>query len=266
MERKLLKLLTKNIMRKNSEFRGLHSGDECYIFGNGNSLKYFDLGLFSDKISFGCNVLRVHNDFSKLNLKYYVSTHPLLYSPYWRGVKTGFYLEKNPFYQLQKSFENIGYIHFVHASNYFFINDKKNYRFLHNLDKFSMNLDFNDITTSSSFVGGGLTTMIGLAMYMGFKKVYLVGCDYFFKPYIGGHFWSKLECVIGNYDFFYKELMDITKDVIDLTVITRKGISSNIKSIQYEDLFNVKENYTNADEIVSQSDLNTIDKTLYLRK
>ena len=66
--------------------------------------------------------------------------------------------------QLNKSFENIGYIHFVHASNYFFINDKKNYRFLHNLDKFSMNLDFNDFTTSSSFVGGGLTTMIGLAM------------------------------------------------------------------------------------------------------
>ena len=31
-----------NIMVKNSEFRGLHSGDECYIFGNGYSLKYFD--------------------------------------------------------------------------------------------------------------------------------------------------------------------------------------------------------------------------------
>jgi len=252
-------------MRKNSEFRGLHSGNECYIFGNGDSLKYFDLGLFSNKISFGCNVLRVHKDFSKLNLKYYVSLHPLLYSPYWRGIKTGLYFEKNPFFKLQKSFKNIGYNHFVHASNYFFINDKKKYRFLHNLDKFSMNLDFNDFTTSSSFVGGGLTTMIGLAIYMGFKKAYLVGCDYFFTPLVNGHFWDLNEARYDVTSYDPKELMNTIDQAIDLTVITRKGVSSKIDSVQYENFFGVKEKYNNADEIVSDNDLIDLQKTLYLR-
>ena len=42
----------------------------------------------------------------------------MLYSPIWRGVNS---IEKNPYYKLQISFKNTGYVHFVHASNYFFI-------------------------------------------------------------------------------------------------------------------------------------------------
>ena len=249
-------------MKRNKEFHHLYQGEECYIFGNGDSIKYFNLDLFKDKITFGCNLLRVHKNFNSLNLNYYVNAAPLIYSPIWRGLKA---IEKNPYYKIQTSFENTGYVHFVNATNYYFIKNKTNFRFIHNFDKHPISLDYCDFSKSSSFVEGALTTMIGLAIYMGFKKVYLVGCDYFFKPYISGHFWSKLECVIGNSEFFYSELMDITKDVIDLTVITRKGISSNIKSTQYEEFFSVKENYKSADEIVSQSDFNAIEKTLYLR-
>lgn len=262
MLRTILKKLTKNVLKENKEFEHLHQDEECYIFGNGDSIKYFNLDLFNDKTTFGCNLLRVHKDFKSLNLNYYVNAAPLLYSPIWRGASA---IEKNPYYKIQTGFKNTGYIHFVNATNYIFIKDKINFRFIHNFDKHPISLDYCDFSNSSSFVESALTTMIGLAIYMGFKKAYMIGCDYFFKPYISGHFWSKSECVVGNYDFFYKELMDITKDVIDLRVITRKGIFSNIKSIQYEDFFNTKENYKNADEIVSRSDLNSIDKTLYLR-
>jgi len=265
MLRRILKELTKNVMKKNKEFHHLHRGEECYIIGNGDSIKYFDLDKFKDRISFGCNVLRAHNDFSKLNLKYYVNAAPLLYSPFWRGVKHGLYLEKNPYFKLQTNFTNTGYTHFVHASNYYFINNKSNYRFVHNLNKHPIDLDFNDFTTSSSFVDGGLLTMIGLAIYMGFKKAYLVGCDYFFNPYISGHFWSRFERIIGSNKFFYTELMNLIEGTIDLTVITTKGISSHINSIQYEEFFGVNENYKDPEEIISQRDLYIMDKTLYTR-
>ena len=128
-----------------------------------------------------------------------------------------------------------------------------------------MSLQYCDFTTSSSFVSGALNTMIGLAIYMGFKKAYLVGCDYFFNPFISGHFWSRFEKIIGSNEFIYNELIDEIKDAIDLTVITRKGVTSKINSIQYEKLFNVNENYKNADQIVSESNLKTLDKTLYTR-
>ena len=59
--------------------------------------------------------------------------------------------------------------------------------------------------------------------------------------------------------------MNLIEGTIDLTVITTKGISSHINSIQYEEFFGVNENYKDAEEIISQSDLNIMDKTLYTR-
>jgi len=267
MLRRILKELTKNVMKKNKEFHRLHLGEECYIIGNGDSIKYFDLGCFNDKISFGCNILRVHKDFNKLNLKYYVSVHPLLYSPIWRGVQSGAHLEINPYYNFYKNLNNTGYIHFVHASNYFFIKNKSKYRFVHNLNKKPLDIKYCDFTSSSSFVDGGLSTMIGLAIYMGFQKAYLVGCDYFYKPIVNGHFWDRNN---ARYDYssteiYGEKLISSISDAIDLTVITRKGFSSIQKSIQYENLFNTKENFKHADKIISKRNLKALDKTLYLR-
>ena len=59
--------------------------------------------------------------------------------------------------------------------------------------------------------------------------------------------------------------MDIIKNTIDLTVITRKGVSGKIKYVEYEKLFGVNEDYKNAEEIISINDLNAIEKTLYIR-
>ena len=266
MLRTVLKRLTKNVMKKNKFFNELHRGEECYIFGNGDSLKYFDLELFKDKISFGCNVLMVHKDFHKLYQKYYVSVHPLIYSPVWQGMQSGIYFEKNPYYKLYKKYYNCNHINFVHSSNYFFINDKNKFRFVHNLDKYPIGTDYIDFTTSCSFVHAALSTMVGLAIYMGFKKVYLVGCDYLFTPMVLGHFWDVKEARLAEAPYPHLDLLNKLSDVIDLTIVTRKGISSKIKSIQYEKFFNVKENYKNADQLVSQSDLKELEKTLYTRK
>ena len=258
--RKILKRLIKYSMKQNRKYFNLHLGQECYIFGNGDSIKYFDLALFSDKISFGCNALRLHKDFQKLNLKYYISVHPLEFAPIWRGYKTGFYLEKNPYYKLHQGFQNTGYIHFVHPSNYLFIKNKTNFRFIHNLNRYPISLEYCDFTTSSSFVNGSLQTMVGLAIYMGFKKAYLVGCDYFFKPLVNGHFWNPNPGKFDVTSYDPKELMDVVEKAIDLTVITREGVSAKINSIQYKKLFGVNETYKNAEKIVSKNDINTLVK------
>ena len=237
-------------MKRNELFKHKHLGEECYIFGNGYSLRHFDLKCFKDKISFGCNVLRVHKDFDSLNLKYYVNAAPFLYSPIWRGNRAT--IEFNPYYALQKSFVNTGYIHFVHASNFIFVKNKDEYRFIHNLDKHTLNIKFNDITKSSSFFHGALYSMIGLAIYMGFKKAYLVGCDYFFEPLINGHFWDQEEPRYNITSFNPSELMSVIDNSIDITCITIKNVGSKINDIQYEDMFNLKETYKNSNELVSK--------------
>ena len=45
-----------------------------------------------------------------------------------------------------------------------------------------------DLSKPSKLSESAFDMMIGLAIYMGFKKVYLVGCDYFSIPYENGHF------------------------------------------------------------------------------
>ena len=99
----------------------------------------------------------------------------------------------------------------------------------------------------------------------GFKKAYLVGCDYFFNPPINGHFWDneKPRYNITNYD--PNELMSIIKNSIDLSCITIKGIDSKINDIQYEDMFNVKESYRESNELISGKNLAFLNKTKYTR-
>lgn len=265
MLRNILDYLSKGLLKKNREFKNAHKGEECYIVGNGYSLKYFDMKKFNNKVSFGCSLMRAHRDFDKMNIKYYITTHPLIHSPLWRGIETGLYLEKNPFYKFWHTINNTGYIQFVHPLDYFFLKDKSNYRFLHNLKRLPLSLKYCDPTKSFSFGGGSIEIMLGLAIYMGFKKAYLVGCDYFFKPYISGHFWSRFEQIIGNDNFFYTELMDVIDNAIDLTVITRGGITSHLKNVQYSDLFNVRENFKKAEDIVSSTHLKIFDSALYMR-
>ena len=63
---------------KLKKLNNLHLGEECYIFGDGLSLKYYDLSLFNDKPSICSNNFIFHKDFEKLDVKYYS-----IYEPYW---------------------------------------------------------------------------------------------------------------------------------------------------------------------------------------
>lgn len=69
-------------LREIERYRNLHIGEECYIWGDGISVKYFDLGLFSDKISIPCSHLPFHKDFHKLNVPYAFYIENLWFYPF----------------------------------------------------------------------------------------------------------------------------------------------------------------------------------------
>jgi len=189
MIRDLMDIASRSIVQRNKKFLNKHKGEECYLFGNGVSLRSFDLYKFSDKISFGCSLLMLHKNISDLNIKYYVEHHPLVFSKYWRGTKTGMHIEKNPLYDFFHA-NSAKYEMFVHAIDYFSTKQYSNFNYIHNFKKHDLSLDTLDFSKSSSFVKGGLYSMIGLAIYMGFKKIYLVGCDYWFSPMMYTHFYD----------------------------------------------------------------------------
>lgn len=50
VKNKILHFISRSVIERNKKFKDAHAGESCYIFGNGASLKYYDLEKFSDKL------------------------------------------------------------------------------------------------------------------------------------------------------------------------------------------------------------------------
>jgi hypothetical protein len=258
LKNKILHLVSKKVVEKNRRFKGLHQGESCYLFGNGASLKYFDLKKLDDKISIGSNGFFLHRDFKSLNVKYYYHCHPFFYYPYWVNPYSR-KIVKNVYGSIyrEKIYANSDIAYFINLSNYFGLNDRNIY-YIHHYDKpfdgyDTCSADHNFTATASSLSG-----MIGLAIYMGFKDITLIGCDYSFYPQSQGHFYS-----FGKFDDTFKEephnaafFLAATK-YANLRIVTpNKNYRGHIlPSISYEELTGESPVYKENNEILSKPDL-----------
>jgi hypothetical protein len=68
--KKILYRLFKYEINHILKYRNLHSGEDCVLFGDGVSIKWFDLKSFTNILSITVGYLPFHNDFNKLNCKY----------------------------------------------------------------------------------------------------------------------------------------------------------------------------------------------------
>ena len=93
INRSLFSIFSKTL-QKNKKFKDKHIGESCFIFGNGTSLKYYDLKLFDTRVSIGCGALFVHKDIKEIDLRYYYVGHPLFFYRFWKNPYSGNY-EKN---------------------------------------------------------------------------------------------------------------------------------------------------------------------------
>ena len=72
----ILKPISRYFLSGWSKFHNYHKGESCYIFGDGPSIKWFDLNAFTDKISIITGLLHHHKDFHNLNVKYATLVEP----------------------------------------------------------------------------------------------------------------------------------------------------------------------------------------------
>lgn len=186
----ILQFISGGVRNRNKKFVGRHNGESCYIFGNGVSLKYFDLSNFSDRVGISCNNLFFHKDFNELNVKYYFAGHPFFYYPYWTNPYTRKRVKNRlgPLYRKKMQIHpNVNY--FVSLSNYFGLTGENIY-YLHHFDKEFRNYSTCSLSGEFSAMSGALPAMLGMAIYMGFTDITLVGCDYSFYPQAIGHFFE----------------------------------------------------------------------------
>ena len=237
-------------------FHNKHIGETCYLFGDGPSIKSFDLSNFDEYIGICCGNLMFHDDFSKLDVRYYTIPEPYLFVPYWihrREYLKGFqvlfkefdkYLDMNrdiDFFInvtniLSKSGSNIHYIH-----RYLHKNHPKFYHFK-GIDPFR----------------GSFDACLSLAHFMGFSKAYLVGFDAFTIQRKSSNRWYEFgrgepeDMEIQKTDDDYVGML---KKHMDLYSIVLDGKPYNMKSIKYEEYTGKPAEYKENYELTSSKNL-----------
>ena len=252
---KLLYRLSKNQLARNKQFKNLHKGECCYIFGNGASIKSMNLAKFNDRIAIGCNSLFLHYDFEQLNCRYYQIPPSFLfyrfrkfYGKLQRNYLGDLYRNKIQAHPRTNFFTNISNMLNMQGANIFYE---------HHFGYKKSDPEQCALDDIFSYTESATTAMLGMAIYMGFEQAILVGIDYTFSPRWGSHFFEKGRGVASpnNDEIYYKSFFEECQNHIDLTVLTLDGIRSNMKYQSYSEYVCEPSNYKENTEIVAKESL-----------
>ena len=254
-----------SIIKKNQRFKNIHQGKRCFIIGNGPSLKEQDMSLLKDEIVFTVNKIAKSDFFDSIEPTYHFWADPMFFDEKLKFNKEF----KELMLKTCKSkktitfFESVGYKYIkknklLKATNACFF---KAYGFVGD----DVNLNFSEYVSGASTV---VHYAIEMAIYMGFKEIYLLGCDCsMIIPFINSRenkvHWEESHVyetdsqektitqylsnnysmesqLFGNARMFigYRKLNEYcVKNKILLRNATSGGLLDNIKRVKYEELF-----------------------------
>lgn len=255
----------RKILIKNKEYKNKYLGERCFILGNGPSLNKHDLKPLKNEHVFTVNGMTISKEFDLIQPEFHIMVDSTRLD------------EKNEiFLQNMKDLANkknppIG-IFPVIFKDYFkkYDFDKKLkiiYVYPRKKTRKINNIDFTKIIPSYQNV---VNIALYIAIYLGFRKIYLVGCDMtgFVNVYdenenidFGGHFYEKdnkrevkymtelhrqrtNEFMLKAYGYVF-ELFRLTqeyalKNDIKIYNATKGGTLDVFPRIKYEELFNEK--------------------------
>ena len=180
----LFKFKEKNLISKNIVLKNSCKKHECFIIGNGPSLKFIDLSLIKDYDTFTTNFF--HKSENNFVSTYHVMVDGGFYNQHFdytlnaykditNKTNTKFIFKTYAYDKLKNENVNLDNAYFIHTK-------------LMQYNKF-LKLDMcEDMTACVNVV----LAAIQCAIYMGYKKIYLIGCD--FNQYASmkpTHFYAK---------------------------------------------------------------------------
>jgi len=151
----------KSLYKQLETFRNIHSGEDCFIIGNGPSLNKMDLTLLNDYHTFGLNKIYLIFKRQPLKLSYHVAVNSLVIEQ----SKDYFNTSDCPTFLAQEA----KWKNKIRSKNTFAI-----------CDLLYEDLFYKDIT--KGITPGYTVTYVAMqiAYFMGFKRVFLVGVDHNF--------------------------------------------------------------------------------------
>jgi hypothetical protein len=252
--------VSKPQLSKIHKFKDIHKGEDGYFFGNGISIKWFDLKQFSNKASIGCTFIPFHKSFHDLNLKYLMLNEPFWFYPaFW----TNFISSGNSQPKTMKAYrkiilDNPDKDFFVNLSNFPVLRSENvNYMFQKIEDS---RLPNNFINNQIDVFTGSFRLGIMMAIYMGFQHIYLVGCDYTHLKTRALHFYEKGQGFFHQLPPYEDEFLTIAKEFIDITTITVDGKGEFINSVTYKDHTGCEPMFQENDQLVDKKHLEALNE------
>ena len=224
------KLLTPGLKK----FRNRHKGESCYIFGDGPSIKWFDLASFNDHPAICCGMMPFHRDFGKLNVKYVMLVAPWLFVP--KILQAALYRDLRLIcaeYKLRMK-GMLDKDFFIHVYNRPWLSGH-NINYVHRWfpDRCSST---DNLLQSFNLFSGSFHATLSLAYYLGFAKVYLVGFDgWTLKPARMSRWYEHGEGELYHATNFAKDFLAVLENEIDICAITVTGETSGIKGVLYSE-------------------------------
>lgn len=213
----LLYFFFKNERYKNTYLKNIHKNKSCYILGNGLSASDLDIKKLNSSYVFACNEIFLHNQFKDLKIDYYT-----IMEPFYGRIMGRKYVEdiSRLYSEVSIAFKNKKTTLFFNATLKFFLKkhklfEKNKIRFIIPTEKSNkQKTPLNNLDGIFNFGGGAFNFMIASAIYMGFNKIYLIGCGYTYSPRQEFHFYSRPSYLKSKYDY-ESMIQKVQKDYLE---------------------------------------------------
>lgn len=171
------------------KFKNYHNGDRVFIIATGPSLKADDVEKLRDNCEITMSANYIYRLFEQTDWRpdYYVISDGVMMREYERDNVD---LERNG---IVNKFFSDSYLKFWDKP----VNDTYHgYSMEYNYDKIRFSTDCSEVVYSGGTV---IYVCLQLAVYMGFKEIYLLGCDFDYSSV--GHFYAEQKHTV---DFDYE--------------------------------------------------------------
>ena len=230
----------KKLLLRNKNIKNSFIGKRCFIFFTGTSVANFDFDLLKNEPVIACGMSVVHKDFKQCNVVAYFD--PGAWEP-----RSLLYLDVI-FSSVFRS-TKIGCNVFLHSTAFPYVNELTSYReqdtyYIASNGNYLASNDINsDLQQLNNIQEGSISTALGIASYMGFKEIYLLGADYLSDPPVYGHFYDGFNEVGSPSDYkVYRERASWMISHIEnkgcrvINVLKDKTYSSSIESVTFQNL------------------------------
>jgi len=170
------------LIKTNVKFKNRHLGDRCFILGNGPSLREQDLSLLRDEYVFTVNNLCRYDGFQAIKSNYHFYADPIYFDT--NNKNEAVVLLRNAFIKdIKTEYSKNDTVCFLSTLGYDLViaNNLKSHA---KIEYYSTPLKFYDgydedidYAKPAPAFHTVVQWCITMAIYMGFKEIYLLGCD-----------------------------------------------------------------------------------------